>query len=44
MKIAVQRIKGSDTKVILHSDQGSQYSAYEYQIFAKKQQYSPKYE
>ncbi len=35
MKIAVQRIKGSDTKVILHSDQGSQYSAYEYQIFAK---------
>jgi len=35
MKIAVQRINRTDTKVILHSDQGSQYSSYNYKVFAK---------
>lgn len=34
MKIAVQRIKKSNTKVILHSYQGSQYSFYAYKVFS----------
>ncbi len=41
MKIAVQRIKNSETTVILHSDQGSQYSSYEYQVFAKNHNIVP---
>jgi len=35
LKSAVLRTKKSDTKVILHSDQGSQYSSYGYIIFLK---------
>ena len=41
IKIAVQRIKNSETTVILHSDQGSQYSSYEYQVFAKNHNIVP---
>ena len=32
---AVHRIRKSDEKVILHSDQGSQYSSYDYKAFLK---------
>lgn len=35
LKVAVYRTKKLDTKVILHSDQGSQYSSYEYRTFLK---------
>jgi len=35
LKMAAMRLKKED-KVILHSDQGSQYSSYEYKTFAKK--------
>ena len=35
LKMATSRLSKSD-KVILHSDQGSQYSSYEYKTFAKK--------
>ena len=35
LKMATMRLK-KDDKVILHSDQGSQYSSYEYKTFAKK--------
>ena len=41
IKIAVQRIKKSNTKVILHSDQGSQYSSYDYKIFANTHNTTP---
>ena len=41
IKIAVQRIKKSNTKVILHSDQGSQYSSYDYKIFANTHNITP---
>jgi len=34
--MAVKRLKNRNEKVILHSDQGSQYSSYEYKQFAKK--------
>lgn len=36
LKSAVSRTKQLDTKVILHSDQGSQYSSYDYKRFAKQ--------
>ena len=35
LQSAVFRIQKSDVKVILHSDQGSQYSSYEYRTFLK---------
>ena len=41
LKHAVYRNKNSDDKVILHSDQGSQYSSYEYQKFIKKYNITP---
>ena len=41
MKIAVKRTKYDKKKVILHSDQGSQYSSYEYIQFAKKNNIVP---
>jgi len=41
MKIATQRINKTDTKVILHSDQGSQYSSYDYKVFANKHNIVP---
>ena len=41
MKMAVKRIKKTNTKVILHSDQGSQYSSYDYKIFATKNNIIP---
>jgi len=41
MKQAVHRINKSNIKVILHSDQGSQYSSYEYKIFADKHNIIP---
>lgn len=36
IKNAVHRTKIADTKVILHSDQGSQYSSYDYKVFTKQ--------
>ena len=41
MKMAIQRIKKTQSKVILHSDQGSQYSSYEYKVFANKHNIIP---
>ena len=35
LKSTISRVKKADDKVILHSDQGSQYSSYEYRIFLK---------
>jgi len=35
LKVAIYRTKKLDSKVILHSDQGSQYSSYEYKTFLK---------
>ena len=35
LKNTVHRNKNSDSKVILHSDQGSQYSSYGHKVFAK---------
>jgi putative transposase len=35
LKSAVSRTKKSEIKVILHSDQGSKYSSYEYRTFLK---------
>ena len=36
LKMAVTRLSAPDTQVILHSDQGSQYSSYDYKKFAKE--------
>ncbi len=41
MQIAVKRTNSKKTKVILHSDQGSQYSSYEYKKFADKNNIIP---
>ena len=35
LQSAVHRIRKSDEKVILHSDQGSQYRSYDYRVFLK---------
>ncbi|WP_310442502.1 hypothetical protein [Sulfurimonas sp.] len=36
LKAAIYRTKKSNVKVILHSNQGSQYSSYEYKTFLKQ--------
>jgi len=41
LKNAVSRTKKLDCKVILHSDQGSQYSSYEYKMFTKQHNIIP---
>lgn len=41
MQMAIQRITKTNSKVILHSDQGSQYSSYEYKAFANKHNIVP---
>jgi len=41
MQMAVQRIHKSTSNVILHSDQGSQYSSYEYKVFSDKNNITP---
>tara|TARA_B110000046_G_scaffold152581_1_gene161818 strand:+ start:387 stop:1196 length:810 start_codon:yes stop_codon:yes gene_type:complete len=41
MKQAVERTSKLKTKVILHSDQGSQYASYEYKVFSDKNNIIP---
>jgi len=41
LQSAVSRIKKLDTKVILHSDQGSEYSSYDYKAFLKQHDIVP---
>lgn len=41
LQSAVHRIKKKDDKVILHSDQGSQYSSYDYKAFLKQHNIIP---
>ena len=41
IKNAVHRTPTADNKVILHSDQGSQYSSYDYRIFTKQHSIIP---